>query len=355
MRAGTGDSMRITCPNCETRYDVPEAKIGTKGRQVRCARCGTRWHATASAEPDDTEVAAGSPTASFRVDEPDPRGPADDTVEAGETSWLDAGPEADAPADPGRAPERDTGADDPEPDPWAAALDESSAPIAARGAAAEATADTRAEMTSQGTAQDDGPEPPSEDTKPKPADVETVAKRPAIRIKKKPPARKLTLPKLPKLEYRAVYTRAKPYIGLLLFVLALALPVAAIVFRTSVVAAMPSMAGLYDAIGLPVNLRGLVFEGVDTIRELEGGQPVLVVEGAIHNPTERTRPLPSIRLSLRSDDQQEIYAWSVDPKATSVAPGASVRFRTKLAAPPDQARDVQIRFTERRSRQAAHP
>lgn len=340
--------MRITCPNCETRYDVPDAKIGSKGRQVRCARCGTRWHATAS-EPEEVEFDAATATTSFRADDTDPREPDPSLVEPDETSWLDAGPEADRPADPGRETDRDVDFGDPEPDPWAAALDESAE---AREPRAVAEADDSDPPRSVGAVDPvKAPEPGPDEQKRKPADVETAAKRPAIKVKK-PPARKL---KLPKWEYRAAYTHAKPYIGLFLFLLALALPVAAVVFRASVVASLPSMAGFYAAVGLPVNLRGLVFEGVDTIRELEAGQPVLVVEGAIHNPTDRPRPLPSLRLSLRGDDQQEIYAWSVDPKATSVAPGASVRFRTKLAAPPDQARDVQIRFTERRSRQAANP
>lgn len=352
--------MRITCPHCETRYDVPDAKIGTKGRQVRCARCGTRWHATASVESDEDDRAAGASNESPRVDAPGPSAQADDLMEAGDTGWLDAAPApradaADTDGAESAATDRDADAFGPDPDPWASALDESPEPPPAPAIAKATDAPPELEAVA-GDARTDGSPDVAEPGR-KPADVETVARRPAIRVKK-PPARKVglpKLPKLPKLEYRAAYTRAKPYVGLFLFLLALALPTAGVVFRYPVVAALPSMAGLYEAIGLPVNLRGLVFEGVDTIRELEGGQPVLVVEGAVHNPTDRTRPLPSIRLSLRSDDQQEIYAWSVDPKATSVAPGASVRFRTKLAAPPDEARDVQLRFTERRSRQAANP
>ncbi|MBU3076979.1 zinc-ribbon domain-containing protein [Sphingomonas quercus] len=36
--------MIISCPECGTRYDVPEAAIGASGRKLKCAACGNRWH-----------------------------------------------------------------------------------------------------------------------------------------------------------------------------------------------------------------------------------------------------------------------------------------------------------------------
>ena len=35
--------MFITCPSCQTRYAVDDAKFGTGQRKVRCVRCGTKW------------------------------------------------------------------------------------------------------------------------------------------------------------------------------------------------------------------------------------------------------------------------------------------------------------------------
>lgn len=37
--------MELICPSCEARYDVPDAAIGDKGRQVSCLNCGHGWHA----------------------------------------------------------------------------------------------------------------------------------------------------------------------------------------------------------------------------------------------------------------------------------------------------------------------
>jgi len=36
-------AMLIVCPNCASRYEIAEAKIGTGGRKVRCASCRTTW------------------------------------------------------------------------------------------------------------------------------------------------------------------------------------------------------------------------------------------------------------------------------------------------------------------------
>lgn len=35
--------MLIVCPNCASRYEIAEAKIGVGGRKVRCASCQTTW------------------------------------------------------------------------------------------------------------------------------------------------------------------------------------------------------------------------------------------------------------------------------------------------------------------------
>ncbi|MBT9291111.1 MJ0042-type zinc finger domain-containing protein [Prosthecodimorpha staleyi] len=372
--------MRITCPNCDTSYTVPADKIGPKGRTVRCARCGLRWHAT-QADDAATENSGRDGEAPFRAEAAPgpgvPERPASARIETDRPSPLQPRPERPSPGDLDR-PEPDVRpgtdaappADETEAEPPASApvraaeaeaVGSDLAPVAADPADWPDPASARAPLVPIGAAarpsageaasEGDGRVPEPTAKAEGHGDVESLAKRPSIRVKR-PQKRRI---RLPNLDYRASYTAAKPWIGLALFGLAILLPLATIVMRAAIVEAMPSMAGLYRAIGFEVNLRGLVFQKIETIRELESGQPVLVVEGEISNPTDSARPLPSIRLALRGDDRQEIYAWSVDPKATSVSPGASVRFRTRLAAPPDDARDVQIRFTERRSRQAAHP
>ena len=35
--------MRLVCPNCEAKYEVPEDAIPETGRDVQCANCGHAW------------------------------------------------------------------------------------------------------------------------------------------------------------------------------------------------------------------------------------------------------------------------------------------------------------------------
>src|SRR5205085_10956128 len=56
--------MLLTCPSCETRYQVDDAAIDrAAGRQVRCANCGYLWHFAPSLEEHVPEPTAAGPDA----------------------------------------------------------------------------------------------------------------------------------------------------------------------------------------------------------------------------------------------------------------------------------------------------
>mgnify|MGYP001498032777 CR=1 FL=1 len=47
--------MRLVCPNCGARYEVPKENIFATGRDVKCSACDTTWfqtHPDAMAAPD---------------------------------------------------------------------------------------------------------------------------------------------------------------------------------------------------------------------------------------------------------------------------------------------------------------
>ena len=139
---------------------------------------------------------------------------------------------------------------------------------------------------------------------------------------------------------------------MMMFFGAVALFALAVTFRTPIVARMPDLAGLFQLAGLHVNLRGLEFRDLRTFREIEDGSIVLVIEGTIANVEKQPMPVPAIRLALRSEDAQEIYAWTMEPRLRRLDVGGTTRFRTRLSAPPDLAADIQVRFVEREQRQA---
>jgi len=124
-------------------------------------------------------------------------------------------------------------------------------------------------------------------------------------------------------------------------------------WRGDVVRALPQTASFYSLIGLPVNLRGLVFDNVATVTEQHEGVPILVVEGNVVNTTRKTEDVPRLKFVLRNAAQQEIYSWTSVPVRASLPPGEGVGFRTRLASPPAEARDVVVRFVNRRDLVAA--
>ena len=58
--------MRLTCPNCDAQYEVPDEVMPLEGRDVQCSACGCTWF---EPHPDHPETAA--PEAPDIDDDPD--------------------------------------------------------------------------------------------------------------------------------------------------------------------------------------------------------------------------------------------------------------------------------------------
>jgi hypothetical protein len=118
-------------------------------------------------------------------------------------------------------------------------------------------------------------------------------------------------------------------------------------WRTDLVWAMPQTASFYAGIGLPVNVRGIEFETVSAAAERHDGEPVLIVKVKIGNGTNNIQAVPHLRFALRDLQLQEIYSWTAAPARGSLAPGEALAFRSELALPPPNTRDVLVRFVDR--------
>jgi predicted Zn finger-like uncharacterized protein len=119
-------------------------------------------------------------------------------------------------------------------------------------------------------------------------------------------------------------------------------------WRGDIVRALPQTAAFYALTGLPVNLRGLAFDGIVATTEQQDGEPILVVEGNIVNTTHKVARVPRLKFAMRNGASREIYSWSAFPMRTSLPPGETVAFRTRIASPPSEARDLVLRFVTRR-------
>jgi hypothetical protein len=126
--------------------------------------------------------------------------------------------------------------------------------------------------------------------------------------------------------------------------LLLAANVALIGARSDVVRFLPQTASLFAAIGLPVNLRQLAFDGVHITRQGQGGATILAIEGKIVSKASKPVEVPRLRFAARNTAGQEIYVWTARPERSILPPGESVDFRSSLAQPPADAVDVVVRF-----------
>jgi hypothetical protein len=128
---------------------------------------------------------------------------------------------------------------------------------------------------------------------------------------------------------------------------ALGLACVTLAIRDKVVEKIPVSDRVFAAIGLPVNLAGVEFRNVTSqVAEIEG-QKVLAVSGEVTSVRRSAATtVPKLQLTVRSQDGRPLYVWTADAPKSKLEPGESVSFRTRLAAPPEGARDVAVSLVE---------
>jgi predicted Zn finger-like uncharacterized protein len=90
--------MIISCPSCETRYQVDEAKFPPHGRTVRCAKCGNSWHQAGPEAEMAPAVAASAPESAPQPQpEPEPAAEPASRPASSRASYQPAGSPAESP------------------------------------------------------------------------------------------------------------------------------------------------------------------------------------------------------------------------------------------------------------------
>jgi predicted Zn finger-like uncharacterized protein len=303
--------MLIVCPTCATSYDVELASLQPDGRQVRCVRCRTIWRAApshadkllAAAEAIGPEPQLAQAPAGAFAEEPALQVADEQVADGG--AW--AAPDELPAAEPAAA-EMDTG----EPDAAVEVESPSIAPV----------------DLDDGRPPIEVEQPAEQDAEPL-EDIETYAARHNKRGFRRP-------------------SWHWPLSNLQSAILALIIADAVLVgWRNHVVRILPQTASFYAMLGLPVNLRGLALDGVTTTTEQHEGVPILVVEGSVVNDSRKIVDVPRLKFVVRNAANEEIYSWTAVPPRATLPPGEAVSFRSRLASPPTDSRDVLVRFVTR--------
>jgi predicted Zn finger-like uncharacterized protein len=127
-----------------------------------------------------------------------------------------------------------------------------------------------------------------------------------------------------------------------------ALVLALVIWRADLVRLLPQTAGFYKLVGLDVNLRGLRFKDVKVSSEMVEGKPVLVIEGSITGESNKPQEIPRLRFSVRDAQGAEIYAWNTVLEQSVLRPGERAQFKSRLASPPPEGRNIDVRFFNKR-------
>ena len=282
--------MQIVCPHCSTSYGIDPAKLGEAGRTVRCSRCKEVWLARR-----------------------------EDAVEFVHQAPAMAGANQ-------RSAEQDAAAE------WEAMAREQDDGSAPQVESPSIAGDWHGSSDWQNEARNDRHD----------SDGEQSGRFPWLDRFIKPKAGRPT-------------SRRTAPISLATACAAMgALALAIVIWRAEMVRLLPQTAAFYRLVGLDINLRGLKFRDVKVSSEMVEGKPVLVIEGSITGESSRAVEIPRLRFSVRDAQGAEIYAWNAVLEQSVLRPGERAQFKSRLASPPPEGRNIDVRFFNKRDITGGH-
>ncbi len=139
-------------------------------------------------------------------------------------------------------------------------------------------------------------------------------------------------------------TAGRSFIGAVAGLASIAFLVAFVTGRESAVAAVPDLAGLYDTIGLPVNLRGLAINELAGKRQMSGDGARLTVSGALVNLRDSDQPVPGLIVELRDSAHSPIRTLAMAPPVAQLAAREDATFEVVIDDVPKSAVGVAVRL-----------
>jgi predicted Zn finger-like uncharacterized protein len=111
-----------------------------------------------------------------------------------------------------------------------------------------------------------------------------------------------------------------------------------------VVRTLPVTIRGYELVGQDINIYGLELRKLEMQHMSVDGAKVLAIKGEIANTSGSERKIPWLRFGLKEVAGKEVYRWTLDTASRPLRPGEITNFVTRVAAPPETAKIVEIRF-----------
>jgi Zn ribbon nucleic-acid-binding protein len=120
--------------------------------------------------------------------------------------------------------------------------------------------------------------------------------------------------------------------------------VPAIAMPDLVVKAAPITEKYYEALGYDINLYGLEIRRVERQHAVIDDKRILSIRGEVSNIDDKTRKIPHLHFTLVGPSGEALYTWTLDTASRPLRSGETTGFVTRVAAPPEAAENLKIRF-----------
>jgi predicted Zn finger-like uncharacterized protein len=261
--------MIITCPNCDSEYDILETSLGESGRDVKCAKCDHKWFAAVEGGKTSDEEGVDEEIEEETLETPEEESKPVDEEEGQEDIQAETGNE-----------ESSENKED------------------------EETVESEEEPKEAGAESPEEEIDIPESVKPIPDDAEVTAK-PSVSLQEK----------------MTGYGAALLIFGLLIVYI--------FTNKNQIIGVWPPSALFYEMAGVPAELKGenLVVETLSaTVLKNRAQKDILVVKGRVVNLTEAPIDVPKMQASMRTTNGDEAERWIIDPPVKTIAAGESFAF-----------------------------
>jgi predicted Zn finger-like uncharacterized protein len=115
-------------------------------------------------------------------------------------------------------------------------------------------------------------------------------------------------------------------------------------FRDIAADALPGLAPLYRAIGMPVTVQPLIFEGVQYKWSISENKPAILVSGSVFNRAQRKVRVPQFFISVKDADPalDREYSANLYVNGSKIKAGQRVDFEIELLAPSPTVTSVEL-------------